>query len=222
MLVVPGVQPVVAITDAPHRDELIDALQVPARLRRAVSSGLRSDDADGVAVSNVRSPFSLRRKYSPCSLKYISVGLKFGAHFRIPSSTHNLRLAGEAVGDGRAGRIDVVVDAILRRGREIRGPDLPGGAGSEIAAEVGEEVARAEAVLVAPAVGSGRKAVAAPRLHAEVEIERRRRHPFQLDAVVAQLVAEKRLVGERCVGEVPGVRVDLVLVADARRKTARP
>src|SRR5882762_4971117 len=35
----------------------------------------------------MRSPFSRRRKYSPCSLKLVYVGLKFGAHFRIPSNT---------------------------------------------------------------------------------------------------------------------------------------
>ena len=45
-----------------------------------------------------------------------------------------------------------------------------------------------------------------PSLGAELEVLVDRREPVQLHAVVAVLRAEHRLVGERVVDEVPGVR----------------
>src|SRR6202008_2159454 len=67
-------------------------------------------------------------------------------------------------------------------------------------------------VLVGVAAG---KAAAAPGLGAQLEEQLRRRDPAHLHAVVVEPPAEERLVGQRRILEVPGVLVDLVLVADA-------
>src|SRR5687768_6378699 len=66
----------------------------------------------------------------------------------------------------------------------------------------------------------GREAAAAAGLGAELDQEIARRDPPQLHAVIVQTSAEKRLVGKRCVLEVPRMLVDLVLIADAGKKTA--
>src|SRR5205814_1393975 len=94
-----------------------------------------------------------------------------------------------------------------------------GGARFEVAADVREYVARADTVLVAPARRTRGKLASATGLDPDVPIEGSRSDPFQLDAVLVQLIAEKHLVGERRVGEVPGVRVNLVLVTHCREET---
>src|SRR5262249_55023675 len=127
----------------------------------------------------------------------------------------------EGVRDRNAGGVDIVVGPVLWGCREIRKARLPRGAGSEISAERREEIARAEAVLVAPAFGPRRKAPPATDLDADIEVKLRRRHPLQLDTVVRELVAQEHLVRERHVGEVPGVRMHLVLVADAGEEPSR-
>src|SRR5205823_3458913 len=54
----------------------------------------------------------------------------------------------------------------------------------------------------------------------QLEEQLGRGDPAQLHAVVVEAAAEERLVRERRVLEVPGVRVDLILVADRRQETA--
>ena len=106
---------------------------------------------------------------------------------------------------------------VLGRGAQIRDSGLPCGARSQVSADVREQGARTDAVLVARsgrARGRG-KLPSAPDLDADVEIGVGGRHPLELDPVLVQLVAEKHLVRKRRVGEVPGVRVDLVLIAHA-------
>src|SRR5882762_8099751 len=84
-----------------------------------------------------------------------------------------------------------------------------------------ENVARADAVLVARSgrARGRRKLASTTAFDADVPIERSRSDPFELDAVLVQLVAEKHLVRERRVGKVPGVRVNLVLVTHGREET---
>src|SRR6185503_8590240 len=95
-------------------------------------------------------------------------------------------------------------------------PGAPG-RGAQVAAGVAEERPRAGAVLVRIAA---RKRSPAPSLAAEFDEEIGRRDPFQLHAVVVPAAAEKRLVRERRVLEIPGVLVDRVLIADRRKKAA--
>ena len=59
------------------------------------------------------------------------------------------------------------------------------------------------------------KRVAVAGFGAEFEEQVGRREPLHLHAVLRELPAEEGLVRERLVDEVPGVRVDLVEVADA-------
>src|SRR5262245_3263509 len=81
---------------------------------------------------------------------------------------------------------------------------------------MGEHGAPAYAVFVAIRAG---KLVAARDLGPELEKERRGRKPAQLDPVLPQCVCEERLVRQRRVLEIPGVLVDLVMVADAGEET---
>src|SRR5581483_1842373 len=66
----------------------------------------------------------------------------------------------------------------------------------------------------------GREILAAEDLAAELEEKIERRHPAQLHAVVAVLIAEERLVSERPVDEVVGMRVVAVEIADVRVEPA--
>jgi hypothetical protein len=75
-----------------------------------------------------------------------------------------------------------------------------------------EQIGGTGAVLALAARGEG---AAAAELDACVEVKLGRRHPAHLDAVVGELPAEERLHHERRVGEIPRMRVDLILVADA-------
>ena len=61
--------------------------------------------------------------------------------------------------------------------------------------------------------------VAVAGLGAELEEQVGRRKPLELQAVLSALPAEERLVHERLIDEVPGMRVDFVQVAEAREET---
>src|SRR6185312_703500 len=65
-----------------------------------------------------------------------------------------------------------------------------------------------------------REGRAAHRLAAELDEHIGRREPAKLYAVVAILPVEERLVRQGRVGEIPGMRMLLVEIADAREKTA--
>src|SRR5690349_12155696 len=80
-------------------------------------------------------------------------------------------------------------------------------------------VERPQAGAVAVRVAAGKAAPAAD-LGAELHQQLGRRQPFQLQSIVVQPAAEKRLVGERRILEIPRVLMDLVLVADAREKAS--
>ena len=67
-------------------------------------------------------------------------------------------------------------------------------------------------------IGAGEYATPAG-LCAELRKEFRRRHPPQLQTVVVQAPAEEGFVGERRIIEVPGMLVNLVLVANRRKET---
>ena len=59
------------------------------------------------------------------------------------------------------------------------------------------------------------KRVAVAGFRAELEEQIGRREPFHLHAVLLELSAEERLVGERLIDEVPRVRVHFVEIAEA-------
>src|SRR2546427_13081257 len=67
---------------------------------------------------------------------------------------------------------------------------------------------------------SARESPPLAELGSELDEQIGRRHPAQLHTIVVEAAAEERLVRERRVLEVPGVLVDLILVADRRQETA--
>ena len=66
------------------------------------------------------------------------------------------------------------------------------------------------------------KAVAVAGFRAELDEQVGGREPLHLHAVLRELAAEEGLIDERLVDEVPGVRVHLVEIAEAREEAAAP
>ncbi len=75
------------------------------------------------------------------------------------------------------------------------------------------------AVHAIPVAARSRECLAIAGLRAELDEEIGGRQPFDLHAVLRQLVAHESLVDERLVGEVPGMRMDFVEIADAREES---
>src|SRR6185369_284733 len=74
------------------------------------------------------------------------------------------------------------------------------------------------AVLASASIGSARETPPPSQFNAGVQVQIGGRQPLKLHAVIGELVAQEHLVGQRRVGEVPGVGVHFVLVADGREK----
>src|SRR5882672_5913184 len=204
------VQPVISIADPPHRDELINALEIPARLHRCEPARLPRGTGGEIAILLAPEVLALQLE--------VGVGRVVVRRPLQDSVQHpKTALARETV--GCPGRI--LEGTVLGRSAQIRDPGLPRGAHSHVSADVREQGARTHAVLVASARRTRGKVATTAGLDAYVEIQIGRSHPFELDAVFVQLVAEEHLVRERRVGEVPGVRVNLVLVTDAGEETPR-
>src|SRR6185436_6087584 len=108
----------------------------------------------------------------------------------------------------------IVKAALSRRSAEVRQPGSPCRL-TGVAAEMAEQRPGAGAILVR--IGR-RKGSATAELAAQLDQQVGRRHPFHLHAVVVPAAAEKRLVGQRRVLEIPGVLMDRVLVADRREE----
>ena len=90
-------------------------------------------------------------------------------------------------------------------------------AGTDVAAGVSVDHSGTDAVLVSL---RARKAVPIADFGAELEEQIGRRDPFHLQAVVAVLAAEKGLVGEWCIDEIPCMLVLLVHVAEPRKEAS--
>src|SRR5882672_12576647 len=84
-----------------------------------------------------------------------------------------------------------------------------------------EEGLRTPAVLALPAFRPGRELTTPGKLGAEIDVERQRCDPLDLHAIVVELVAEEYLAGERHVGKVPGVGMDLVLITHSGEEPPR-
>ena len=107
---------------------------------------------------------------------------------------------------------------VPRRGAQVRRPRAPGRTGTDVAAQMREQVAGTEAVPAAPAVGPARKPEAASELDAKIKIQIRGCDPLYLHSILAELVAKEHFVRQRRVREIPCVGVCLVQVADAREE----
>src|SRR6266487_4445717 len=165
------IQPVIAIADPPHRDELIDALEIPARLRGCEPARLRR--STGGEITNLLAP-----EVFPLQLE-VGVGrVVVRRPFQDSVQHPKTALAGEAVGFPGW----ILKGPVLGRSAQIRNPGLPRRTRSEVSPDVREHVARVDAVLVAPARRTRRKLPPAPDLHADVEIGVRGRHPLELYA----------------------------------------
>src|SRR6267143_845001 len=132
------IKPVVAVAEAPLRQELVHALQIPSRLAAVEPIGQRR--ARGVeretAVLVAPEVFALQLEVV---VGRVAVRRPLENAVEHPESA----LAGKAVGD------DILVCPVLRRSPQVRKAGLPGDALAEVSSHVGEEVRRAEAVLVA-------------------------------------------------------------------------
>ena len=88
---------------------------------------------------------------------------------------------------------------------------------ADVAADVCEQRRAVEAVAIAP---RRRERIAVAGFRAELDEQVRRREPLHLQAVLRELAAEERLVDERLIDEVPGVRVHFVEIAEAREEAS--
>ena len=113
-------------------------------------------------------------------------------------------------------RVDVLVRAILGVQVEPRRAGAPARVVADVAADVREQ--RRAVQAVADCAASPGNASPLPALRAELEEQVRRREPLDLHAVLRALAAEERLVDERLIDEVPGMRVHFVEVAEAREE----
>src|SRR6267143_1966306 len=136
------IKPVVAVAEAPLRQELIHALQIPARLARREPIGQRAAGGDEREVAVLLAPEVLALQLEVV-VGRVAVGRPLQDAVEHPEAA----LAGEAVDGVSSGRVDVRVGPVLRRSPQVRKAGLPGNALSEITSEMGEEIRRAEAVL---------------------------------------------------------------------------
>src|SRR6266404_1936799 len=132
------IKPVVAVAEAPLRQELVHSLQIPSRLPAVEPIGQRC--ARGVereiAVLVAPEVFALQLE---AVVGRVAVGRPFQDAVEHPEPA----FAGKAVGD------DILVCPVLRRSPQVRKTGLQGDALPEESTEMREQVRRAEAVLVA-------------------------------------------------------------------------
>ena len=215
-------EPVIAVAEAPVRHELPHRLGIAAALagiqlaqrRTAGTGGCRHARGAG-QVAVFRPPEQFRLE-----LQVAVSGVALGRPFPDEVGNPGAAAAGEQPLDlVRAGRVGVLEMgfAVLCPRRQPRQSGTPGMRAADVAADVCKQAGRADAVLVA--VGAG-EILAAADLGAELHEQVGRRHPLQLQAVLAVVFAEQRLRHQRRVGEVPGVRMLLVEVADAGEEAA--
>src|SRR6267143_2519270 len=136
------IKPVIAVANAPLRQELVHALQIPARLARREPIGQRAAGGDEREVAVLLAPEVLALQLEVV-VGRVAVGRPLQDAVEHPEAA----LAGEAVDGVSSGRVDVRVGPVLRRSPQVRKAGLPGNALSEITSEMGEEIRRAEAVL---------------------------------------------------------------------------
>src|SRR5258708_38052894 len=142
--------------DPPHRDELIDALEIPARLNGCDATRLRRGTGGEITIFFSPEVFALQLEVG---VSRVVVRRPFQDSVQHPKTA----LAGKAVGCPGW----IIKRAVLGRGAEVLEAGLPGGPGAQVAANGRENVARAEALLGARsgrARGRGRRRPATCRL----------------------------------------------------------
>ncbi len=107
---------------------------------------------------------------------------------------------------------------------QVLGVEQPGAhqvavARADVSAEPAEQRAGREAVLAGGV--RERKLHGVPKLRAQLQIDRQRSDPAGLNTVDGEIGSQERLLHERGVDEVPGVRVHRVLVPDAGEEAQR-
>src|SRR5882672_1552533 len=207
-----GAQLIEAISCAPLRQELVDALRIPPRLSRRQAVGERR--TRGVERE---AAVLLAMEVLALQLEIVVRGITVRRPLEYAVDHPQPARAAEAVGDRAAGRVHIVVAPVARVGAQVRQAGLPRNAVADVAANVREEIERGGAVLSAAAETCGECATAT-ELRPEIPVQRGRRDPAELNAVFVELSAEERFHCERLIGEVPGMRVDLVLIAQRREK----
>src|SRR5260221_322737 len=205
-------QLVIAIAGAPLRQKLVDRLRVPTRLLRRESIGQRA--AEGVERER---PVFLAMEILALQLEVVVGRIAVWRPLQDAVDHPQPARAAEAVGHRVAERIHIVVAPVARISAQMRQAGLPGDALADVAAKMREEIERTGAVLPA-AAETRRKCAAATELGAEIPVKLGRRDPAKLNAVFIQLSTEERFHRERRIGEVPGMCVNLVLIAQRREK----
>ena len=199
-----------AQSHAPHRHELVHALDVAARLHLVQRQRAIRDLAER-AVAPALQVFALQ-------LEVRVRGIAVGRPLHHAVGDDDARAAAEL----REG-VELAVRVLLQRlvvgrGLQQRQAAAPRDAVADVAARVEGEGRHAGGVAAGVVT---REAAAASRLEAEFHVCVGGREPVQLHAVVGVLRAQHGLVGDRIVDEVPGVAVLAVEVADAREEAPR-
>src|SRR5438034_5981324 len=194
-------QPVVAVAHAPARHELVHGLRIPARL----PAGVIARRAVEIQIAVLGSPevFALQLEVGH---RRVAVRRPFRDEVRDPHGT----------APAERQLIWLVLErALARRGAQVRQSRAPRGRFADVTADMAEQVPQADAIAVRVTPG---EAAPAPELGAELDQEIRRRDPLELHPVVVEPPPEERLVRQRRILEIPGVLMDLVLVADAGKE----
>src|SRR5258706_8806886 len=203
-------QPVVAKAGRPARHELIDRLRIATVLLAAIVAGRWAYAGSAIGVEHQCSGLAAREELG-LDLQVLVRRIAFG------------RPLVDQVRDPRAARTGEQIAALLRRSaqadrltrarrrREKGDPGAPTAANANVAAGVRIKRTGTGAVAV---VVAARETATTAYFNAEIEIGIDRREPAQLQTVIAKLAAEKCLVYERAVDEIPDVCVLLVQVAD--------
>src|SRR4249919_4032524 len=190
-----GIRPqaVVAITDVPGAVEAVDALEIgAAALAVPEHCDRRIGRIDEGAVAIVEDVFAAQ---GDAAILGVAVG----------------RPLPGAVGDVKRGVAAESVVGVVGLRFQHRYAGQPRAFRTHVATGMREQRARADAAVLGAAAG---ETLAAKEFATELEEQRGRRHPTHLHAIVAVLVAEERLVRQRPVEEVVGVRVVAVEITD--------
>src|SRR3989338_641382 len=210
------VEAVVAPPAPPLRHELIYALQIPAALRDGIAVG---DGRTGSVVSQ-QAAF-LAPEILALQLHIAVADVAVGRVFPDKVQSHGATVAAEAVAHAIRCREKIrhTVAGTIHRARLVqRSARAPAVFDADVVADMREQHARPGAVLRPVA---SREAASPAYFAADLDERIAGRQPFDLHAILAQLVLPQRGINQRLVGEIPRVGMLFVEIAQAGKITAK-